>query len=132
MTMMTLTSPQIEFVTAVPGFPDARRWTLRAMDGTPFAVLGSEDVPGLAFVVMSPEGLFPDYEPELDDAAVEALGLEQPEDAAVYVVLTLGETWEATTANLLGPIVINTASGHAAQVVLHQPGLVTKAPLPAP
>jgi flagellar assembly factor FliW len=78
---------------------------------------------------MSPAGFFPAYEPELDDAAVDALGLTQPEDAAVYVVLTLGDTLEDTTANLLGPIVVNTVDGRAAQVVLHQPGLSTKAPL---
>jgi flagellar assembly factor FliW len=127
--MMRLMSPPIEFVTAVPGFPDARRWTLQPIEEGPCAVLESQDVEGLQFVVMSPAGFFPAYEPELDDAAVDALGLTQPEDAAVYVVLTLGDTLEDTTANLLGPIVVNTVDGRAAQVVLHQPGLSTKAPL---
>jgi flagellar assembly factor FliW len=125
-------SPVIEFVTAVPGFPEARQWALEPwgdQQDSPFRVMTCLDVEGLEFVVVPPFLFFPDYEPELDDAVVDALGVESAEDVAVYVVLTVGESVEETTANLLGPVVINLRDGRAAQAVLHQPGLSTKVPL---
>ena len=124
----------LEFATAVPGFEEARTWTMTAWgddSSSPFKVLESWDVDGLAFVVVPPFLFFPDYEPEFDDPTVDALAIESVEDVAVYVVLTVGESIEQTTANLLGPIVVNTANGRAAQAVLHQPGLSTKTPLVA-
>lgn len=130
--MMTVTAPVIEFVTAVPGFPEARSWALRPWgddDDSPFRVLSSLDVEGLEFVVVPPYLFFPEYAPELDDATVDALGITAVEDVLVYVVLTLGDTIEQTTANLLGPVVVNAATNRAAQAILHQPGLSTKTPL---
>lgn len=132
--LMTVATPVIEFVTAVPGFPEARAWSLEAWGDdaeSPFRLLSSNDVDGLAFVVVPPFLFFPDYEPELDDATVDALDINAPEDVIVYVVLTIGETIEQTTANLLGPVVINLVNNRAAQAVLHQPGLSTKTPLVA-
>jgi flagellar assembly factor FliW len=130
--MMTVSTPMIEFVTAVPGFPDARSWMLEPWGDdpmSPFAMLSCRDVEGLAFVVVPPFPFFPDYEPDLDDATVQALDLKRPEDAAVYVVLTLGESLGDITANLLGPIVVNLTNRRAAQPILHQPGLSTSVPL---
>lgn len=132
--LMTVSASMIEFVTAVPGFPEARTWELNGWGddaASPFSLLSSTDVEGLQFVVVPPFLFFPDYEPELDEATVELLSLERVEDVMVYVVLTLGESIDSTTANLLGPIVVNTATGSATQAILHQPGLSTKAPLVA-
>ncbi len=130
--LMTVAAPVIEFVTAVPGFPEARSWSLDAWGDdpeSPFRLMSSHDVDGLAFVVVPPFMFFPDYEPVLDDATVDALAIESAETVVVYVVLTIGETIDQTTANLLGPVIINTANNRAAQAVLHQPGLSTKTPL---
>jgi flagellar assembly factor FliW len=128
---MAVSTPVIEFVTAVPGFPEARSWSLVPWgeESSPFRLLSSLDVEGLAFVVVPPYLFFPDYEPELDDATVDALAIDAPEDVVVYVVLTLGDSIEDTTANLLGPVVVNATTNRAAQAVLHQPGLSTRTPL---
>ncbi|WP_370327177.1 flagellar assembly protein FliW [Euzebya sp.] len=129
---MTAAATTLEFVTAVPGFPEARAWTLETWGddaNSPFKVLTADDVADLAFVVVDPFGFFPDYEPTLDTATVDALGLGSADDADVYVVLTVGETLQDTTANLLGPVVVNRTNGRAVQAILHQPGLSTRAPL---
>ena len=130
-TLMTR-APVLDFVAAVPGFPQARAWELQPWGGdetSPFRVMSSLDVEGLEFVVAPPFLFFPDYEAEIDDATVDSLGIESPEDVMVYVVLTVGDSLETTTANLLGPIVINTTNNHAAQAILHQPGLSARVPL---
>lgn len=122
----------VEFVTAVPGFPDARTWAVEVWGddpASPFSLMRNVEVEGLEFVVVSPFVFFPDYEPDLDNATVDALALDGPEDAMVLVVLTIGESIEETTANLLGPIVINTKTNAASQAILHAPGLSTKTPL---
>ena len=51
---------------------------------------------------------FPDYEFSLDDAIVEKMAVQEPEDILVYSLLTIpnGEIKEMT-ANLLAPVVIN-------------------------
>ena len=131
-TMTVTTTSEIQFVTAFPGFPHARTWALAPMGddpASPFSLLRSSDIDGLEFVVVPPFLFFPDYEPELDQATVSALDLQAPADAMVYVVLTLGASIEQTTANLLGPVVVNMRNGFASQAVLHQPGLSTKVPL---
>lgn len=122
----------VEFVAAVPGFPDARTWTLQVWGDdptSPFTLMRSVEVEGLEFVAVSPFVFFPDYTPDLDDATVEALELTSAEDAVVLVVLTIGESIEDTTANLLGPIIVNRNTNRAIQAILHQPGLSTKASL---
>lgn len=127
----TVTAVIIDFVTAMPGFPTARRWTLEPWGGedSPLTIMCSEDVADLEFVVVPPGVFFPDYTAELDDATVRALGIESAEDVVLLVILTLGDSPQTTTANLLGPIVINSRTNRAAQAILHQPGLSTKVPL---
>ncbi len=132
--LMTVPTTQIAFVAPMPGFPDARSWALSTWGddpSSPFTLLRSNDVEGLEFIVLAPFLFFPDYEPELDRGTVDALGLTGPEDVDVFVVLTLGEAIESTTANLMGPIVVNRTTGVAAQAILLQGGLSTKTPLVA-
>jgi flagellar assembly factor FliW len=80
-----------------------------------------------------PPGIFfPDYEVELDDVTVERLGLTEPADALILVIVTVGERVEEATANLLGPLVVNRHTRQAAQVVLAGSRYETRAPLVAP
>lgn len=129
--VQTAQTALIEFVSAVPGFPMARRWVLEPWGdpGSPFSLMRSLDVESLEFLVVPPSVFFPDYEPVLDDACVEALDIEDAMDVVVMVVLTIGESVETTTANLLGPIVVNARTNQAMQTILHQPGLSTKTPI---
>lgn len=100
----------ITFPAGLIGFPAAKRFAIVEWGGddSPFRLLRSLDDEALAFVVVPPELFFPDYEPEL----------EVGDDDVVLVIVTVPDRAQDATANLLGPIVINTRTGAASQAVL--------------
>lgn len=102
------------------GLPEATRFSLTRWGGggSPYALLQATDVESLEFVVVPPELFFPHYAPVVDDELVEALELTGADDAIVLVIVTVTEPVEHSTANLLGPIVINRRTHRAAQAVL--------------
>ena len=67
-----------------------------------------------------------DYEPEIDDETVARLDLGSADDALLLVIVTVAKPIEASTANLLGPIVVNRHTRAAAQAVLGNSGYATR------
>jgi flagellar assembly factor FliW len=129
--------PELSFVHPLPGFPGLRRYVLVRLPGdegaevvtAPDAAVGDGDgpvlyelrsveQPDLRFLVGVPRAFFPDYTIELDDQSCDDLGLHEPADALVLVILSAGQDPTATTANLLAPVVINANTRSAAQVIL--------------
>ncbi len=124
--------PVIELVHPMPGFPDYRRFALVKLDDDGvLCQLRSVEEPDLRFLVMPPVPFFPDYAPEVDDEVVADLGIESADDVVVLLVLSAGESLASTTANLLAPVVVNTANRRASQVILDDPDLPIAAPLVA-
>ena len=80
----------------------------------------------LEFVVTHPGLFFPDYAPEIDDDTANRLELESADDALLLVIVTVTEPVAASTANLLGPIVVNRHTRAAAQAVLGASGYNTR------
>jgi flagellar assembly factor FliW len=120
----------IEITEGLYGFEHARRFCLVDHNpDSPFRWLQSVDSPGLAFVVVNPYDFFANYEVELDDQESEALELRSPQDAVILNLVTLGKSAAETTANLVGPIVLNAKSRKAKQVVLANQVYSTKHPL---
>ena len=124
--------PVIELVQPMPGFPDHARFALVQLDedGVLCSLTSLED-PDLRFLVVPPVRFFPDYAPTVDDEAVTALGIDGAEDVLVLCVLTAGETLSGTTANLVAPVLVNTSTNRALQVVLDDPALSVATPLVA-
>ena len=125
--------PELHFAGGLPGFPDARRFVLVRLGDelSPFSVLRSlDDAPetssGLEFVVTHPGLFFPDYEPEIDDDVAGRLELKSAEDALLLVIVTVADPVAASTANLLGPIIVNRHTRAAAQAVLGSTGYATR------
>lgn len=83
----------------------------------PFLWLRVKEDPNLAFLVISPFVILPDYEPEIGPDDVAFLELLSPGDALIYNIVTLHRDGHATV-NLKGPIVINRHSRIAKQVIL--------------
>lgn len=110
----------LEVPAGLVGLPDATRFELRPWGGddSPFGLLQSLDDPDLAFVVVQPELFHPGYAPDLGDEVVEALELASADDAALLVIVTVGQPVDRSTVNLLGPLVVNRRTGRAAQAVL--------------
>ena len=57
------------------------------------------------------------------------LGSRSVDDLVVLCVLTAGESLASTTANLAAPVVLDTATHRAVQVVLDDPALSVATPL---
>ena len=124
--------PTIELVHPLPGFPDKRRFALVQLDDDGvLCQLRSLEDPSLRFLVMSPVPFFPDYAPEVGDEVLEDLQIASSDDAIVLLVLNAGETIDTTTANLMAPVVVNTVTLRASQVILDDPTLPLAAPLVA-
>ena len=83
----------------------------------PFRWLQVKDNSALAFVVIDPFILVPDYHPDIPQADVDFLGLSAPDEAALFNIVTIHGSQRATL-NLKGPIVINRNTGVGKQVVL--------------
>jgi flagellar assembly factor FliW len=100
------------------GFEHMKDYLLIAKPGeAPFRWLQVKNNPALAFVVIEPLYFMPDYQPDIPEADVELLELTSPDDAAVYVIVTVAGPHRATV-NLKGPIVINRNTGVGKQVVI--------------
>ena len=121
--------PELHFASGLPGFPEVRRFLLVRIgdEASPFSVLRSLDEgTEVEFVVTHPGLFFPDYEPEIDDDTATRLELKSADDALLLVIVTVTDPVASSTANLLGPIVVNRHTRAAAQAVLGNSGYATR------
>ena len=132
MPVVTPEIPVIDLVQPLPGFPAHRRFALVQLDEDGILCqLRSLDDPSLRFLVVPPVAFFPDYAPVVDDDVVDDLQISAGDDVIVLLVLNAGDSLSSTTANLLAPVVVNTATRRATQVILDDPDLPIAAPLVA-
>ncbi len=119
----------IEFPAGLPGFEACKRFTFiqAGEHGSVLQMQGVDD-PSIVFSVTDPAALGVNYELTLSDADVAALGLTQPEDATVAVIVRqaavdAGSPADAgLKANFMAPLVVNTATRRGIQKVLEQVG----------
>ena len=120
----------IELAQPMPGFPEHRRFVLVRVDEEGLLCeLTSLSNPELRFLVAAPGPFFPEYEPVVGDDVVELLDIKEASEVLLLLVLTAGATLADTTANLLAPVLVNTRTHRAAQVILDDSGLPVAAPL---
>ncbi len=102
----------------VLGFEQMKSYLLIANpEEEPFRWLQVKDNASLAFIVINPFLVVPNYHPDLPQSDVEFLGLSRSEDAALLNIVTLHGSNRATV-NLKGPVVINRTTGVGKQVIL--------------
>jgi flagellar assembly factor FliW len=100
------------------GFEQVKRYVLSSLPGEePFSWFRDQNDSSLAFLVVSPFEVLPNYQPDLPAEDVRYLGLETPEDALLLNIVTLRPRG-GSTVNMKGPIVINRFSLVGKQVVL--------------
>lgn len=123
----------LQFPAGLLGFEQAKRYVLLgSREEAPFMWLQMLDEPRVAFLVIEPGYVVPDYAPEISDADVQALGLERAEDAWVLNIVTVHPDGRATV-NLKGPVLINRRTLVARQVIpLNVSQYPLQHPLPAP
>jgi flagellar assembly factor FliW len=113
--------PVLEFSSPMPGFPDHHQFVLvRVHEEGVLYALTSVSEPDLRFLVVPPAPFFPDYEPEIDDESLAAMGATENDagNLAVLLVVTAGDTAMSSTANLMAPIIVNESNRTACQLIL--------------
>ena len=110
----------LTFPNGLYGFDDERDFLLIPFDGSQGSLLclQSKATPALAFIVMDPFALQPDYSPELQKAELSALGVKESGDLCYYVMCVVKDPVADSTVNLKCPIAINPTTRVSAQVIL--------------
>lgn len=108
------------FPQGLPAFDYVKEFVIIANEEeAPFMWLQAVQVPNLAFITIDPFVVCQDYRPDICDADVKALEIEDPSDAFVLAIVNLQNgADEGITVNLIGPIVINWRKQIAKQVIL--------------
>ena len=91
------------------GFPEIREMELVFdQEELPFMWLREDKKDGLAFIVIEPGGIIPDYSVEITDADVGLLGVSGHEDTMILNIVTLSPDQSGVISlNLVGPIIVN-------------------------
>lgn len=109
----------IRFEKGIPGFEEIKEFILlKIPDFEPFQWLISAKSTDLRFAIINPLMIRDDYNPDIQKEQIQDLGLEKPEDVLMFVIATLSQKPEETTANLLGPIIINRVKRVGKQIIL--------------
>ncbi|MEH7235787.1 flagellar assembly protein FliW [Bacillus sp. JJ1562] len=117
----------ISFANGIPGFLDEKKFIILPFgEGTGIFIMQSVGNQQLAFVVTNPFFFFKEYDFSIDDQVVEQLQLESEKDVSVYVILTVQDPFEKTTANLQGPVILNHKKQIGKQVILTNTSYQTK------
>lgn len=125
----------IDFGPGILGFPDGQRYVLVEIeDDEDYFWIQSVEIDDVAFLCIRPWDFFPDYELDVPDDVQEQIELHDPADSEVFLLLTTHHEDDELvdiTANLLGPIILNSSNRRARQVVLNNSEYSTRQPLVA-
>lgn len=111
----------LEFEYGIPGFENMTKFAILGKtddENSPFFWLQSVQNSNLAFVIMNPRDLVPDYEVEIDMFTANLLKFQDENDALIYAIVTVPEDISKISINLKAPIVINAKNNRGCQVVI--------------
>jgi len=97
----------ITFPSGIFGFADLHEYALLDAVQPGFYWLQSLDDPEIAFIMLNPYELRPDYVLDIPDEDLESIEYEDNDDILVFAIVTIPEDESKISANLQGPIVIN-------------------------
>ena len=122
----------IRFVNGLVGFPDMVDFVLihdeeKGPGG--IAWLQSMQEPQFAIPVMDPLKIKDTYNPNVEDELLKPLGEFGTDDMLVLVTVSIPSDVTKMTANLKGPIVINTSTRKACQVIAEGEDCEVKFPI---
>lgn len=112
----------ITFPGGIIGFPELRRFTLLHDEekGVNAGIrwLQSLEEPGFAMPVMDPLAVKEDYNPEIDDELLTAIGEVTVDNLLVLVTVRVPSDLTQMSVNLQGPIIINVDNRKACQIIV--------------
>ncbi|MGD0111477.1 MAG: flagellar assembly protein FliW [Armatimonadota bacterium] len=117
----------LTFTDGLYGFPDVRECCLLPYQGgSVLRWLQCLNDPRIAFLTVEPHAFFPAYDIELPETDAAGLDLENAAEAAIVTLVTVLHECRAMVTNLAAPIVINTATRRARQVILDDDRYITR------
>ncbi len=121
----------ISFPQGIIGFPDLKDFLL-LHDGEGngnIRWMQSVQEPAFAIPVVDPLAIIPDYNPDIEDELLKPLGDITPDNMLVLVTITVPKDIEKMTVNLKGPIVINSDTRKAGQLIIDDDKYQVKFPI---
>jgi len=111
---------QWNFPKGIPGFENEKEFTLLPIENnTMFQVLQSVKDRDVALVVANPYELVENYTFNIDEPTIGLLDIIEEKDVFVLGVLSLKDPFETSTINLLAPIVFQSKTKKAKQMIIN-------------
>jgi flagellar assembly factor FliW len=117
---------KITFPQGLFGFEDSKDYVLLDAEHQPFLWLQAIEEQEIAFILINPFLFRQDYEVNISNDELAEIGVTSPENALIFVIVTIPQDGKNMTANLQGPIVINKQNMTGMQAVLQDVRWKTK------
>ncbi|MDR0399368.1 MAG: flagellar assembly protein FliW [Treponema sp.] len=116
---------RIVFPQGLFGFEDLKEYVLLDAEKPPFYWLQSVDQEQVAFVIINPFLIRPDYEVNISNEELAEIGVDAPEKALIFAIVTIPAEGPMTL-NLQGPLAVNRETRQGKQAVLSDSRWKTK------
>ncbi|MED3802753.1 flagellar assembly protein FliW [Lysinibacillus xylanilyticus] len=101
------------------GLEDEKKFVILPIDADlPLAILQSVEHKEIGFVVAYPFAFKKDYSFDISEDDRDQLQIEKEEDVLTYSIVTMKETFQESTINLLAPLIVNMDKKCGKQIVL--------------
>lgn len=110
----------IVFPKGILGFEDKTKYIIinAAEEEIPFQYLQSVEDENLSFTIMNPFIFKKDYEFDIPKAVQELLQVKKVNDIVIYNIIVVPKDVNKMTANLAAPVIINTKTKLAKQMII--------------
>ncbi len=123
----------IHFEEGIPGFDEYKDYTIiydvEGEEKPLFSWLQCVTEQALAFPIVNPFRVMENFDPIVEDELLKQLGDFEVEDLAVFLLATVPADVAKTTVNLKAPIIINTKTQKAAQIIVENEDYEIRHPL---
>ena len=107
------------FPHGILGFENTKQYCLyHKEEESPFFWLKMQEEPELSFLLVPSVPCFPEYKPDLSKEDLSLLQIQNPDKLMMFNIVTL-HSGGTVTANLKGPIILNTENNVGAQFVIN-------------
>lgn len=120
----------LAFERGILGFERLSKYVLLGKSDDLLFWLQSTEEQEVAFVVIDPQMVIPDYQPQINIDDLKDLEVDENDlDLLVYAIVVVPEDIKKMTANLKAPVVINAKNNRAKQIVLNDDRYKIKEPV---
>ncbi|MFP4152223.1 MAG: flagellar assembly protein FliW [Alkalispirochaeta sp.] len=97
----------ITFPRGLFGFDEVHEYALLDSHTPPFYWLQSTTDRNLAFILVNPYIVVPEYLLDIPEEDLESIGTPEPDDLLVFAIVTIPQDRRDISCNLQGPLIVN-------------------------